>query len=81
MKKIICMLLLGLGSTASWSAEQTWCVFDPLNAQGEIGHSLEDIRLFALQQQVKIKIKIYGNQYLLAESDELAKLSKRVKRS
>lgn len=62
MKKIICMLLLGLGSTASWSAEQTWCVFDPLNAQGEIGHSLEDIRLFALQQQVKIKIKSFKHE-------------------
>ena len=42
-------MLFGLISSVSQAATQSWCVFEPLNAQGEIVRSLKDIRLYDLQ--------------------------------
>ncbi|ENW83490.1 hypothetical protein F909_00501 [Acinetobacter sp. ANC 3929] len=62
MRKIICMILLGLITTASWAVEQTWCVFDPLSTQGDISRRLQDIRLYALQNQVQLKLQTFKNE-------------------
>ncbi|MCU4336909.1 putative solute-binding protein [Acinetobacter dispersus] len=62
MRKIICMVLLGLITTASWAVEQTWCVFDPLSTKGDISRRLQDIRLYALQNQVQLDFQTFKNE-------------------
>lgn len=74
MKKIICMLLLGLGSTASWSAEQTWCVFDPLGVKGDISRRLQDVRLSALHNRVDLKFQFFKNEKNALQAFEQKKM-------
>lgn len=70
MKKIICTLLFGLISSVSQAATQSWCVFDPLNAQGEIGRSLKDIRLYAQLDQVQLKYQIFNTEQAAIQAFE-----------
>jgi len=56
------MGLFGLMTTASWAAEQSWCVFDPLGTQGDISRRLQDVRAYALQNQVQLKFKVFKNE-------------------
>ncbi|WP_043971408.1 MULTISPECIES: putative solute-binding protein [Acinetobacter] len=62
MRKIICMILFGWITTSSWATEQSWCVFDPLNTQGDISRRLQDIRLYALQNQVQLKFQTFKDE-------------------
>ena len=63
-------MLFGLISSVSQAATQSWCVFDPLNAQGEIGRSLKDIRLYALQDQVQLKFQIFNTEQAAIQAFE-----------
>lgn len=62
MKKILCMILLGLMVTATHAGEQTWCVFDPLGAKGDISRRLQDIRIYALQNHVPLNFKTFNKE-------------------
>lgn len=62
MKKIICMSLLGWMTTTGWAAQQSWCVFDPLGTQGDISRRLQDVRTYALKNQVQLKLKAFKNE-------------------
>ncbi|MFK4051231.1 putative solute-binding protein [Acinetobacter venetianus] len=62
MRKIICLMLLGLISVEGWADEQTWCVFDPLGAKGDISRRLQDVRLTALQNRVDLKFQFFKNE-------------------
>ncbi|WP_032811119.1 putative solute-binding protein [Acinetobacter vivianii] len=70
MRKIMCMGLLGLITTASWATEQSWCVFDPLGTQGDISRRLQDVRAYALQNQVQLKLKVFKNEKNAIQSFE-----------
>jgi hypothetical protein len=62
MRKIICLILFGLITTSSWAVEQSWCVFDPLSTQGDISRRLQDIRLYAQQNQVQLKLQTFRSE-------------------
>lgn len=55
-------MLLGLISVEGWAGEQTWCVFDPLGAKGDISRRLQDVRLTALQNRVDLKFQFFKNE-------------------
>ena len=62
MRKIIFLVLVGCISSAIWAGEQTWCVFDPVGAKGDISRRLQDIRLSALQNRVDLKFQFFKNE-------------------
>lgn len=75
MKKIIYAALLGLITTTSWAGEQYWCVFDPLGPQGDISRRLQDIGLYAQQNQVQLKFLNFKNEQQAIQAFDQKKCS------
>nr|WP_275666612.1 putative solute-binding protein [Acinetobacter pittii] len=62
VKKICLALILSVVAVASWAEDQVWCAYDPIGSQGDITRRLNDIRLYALQYQVKFKVVTYQKE-------------------
>ena len=44
------------------AVEKTWCVYDPVGAQGDITRRLKEIALYAQRDQVNLQLKIYQHE-------------------
>lgn len=44
------------------AADMTWCVYDPVGAQGDITRRIKDITLYAQRDQVNVQLKIYKHE-------------------
>ncbi len=62
VKKICLALVLSVTAVASWAEDQVWCAYDPIGSQGDITRRLNDIRLYAQQYQVKLKVVTYQKE-------------------
>ncbi|MAK31715.1 putative solute-binding protein [Acinetobacter sp.] len=61
-KKILMAFGLLYCYSFSWSADQIWCIYDPVGTQGDITRRAKEIGNYALSQHIKIQIKSYQSE-------------------